>query len=434
MNVKTIFKALSAHKVSLVWSLRLLIGALFIISGAAKGLDIWGFVFKIEEYLQVWDIVEPRSLCLTAAIAIAGTEFVAGLLLLLGCYRRVSVWLLTAMMAVMLPLTLYIYIFSPVPDCGCFGDFWVISNAATFWKNVAITIALILLLVSNHKVEGIFRPYIQWIVLISGAIYFLFVSLYGYMVQPMVDFRSFPIGSPILADESEASTSCIEENIRLIYTKNGEQKTFSIDSLPDSTWTFVDRQSDIDLSAGTTSAELTLYDDTDTDVTVDVIDTEAPQLIITLPEYRRASPAYTYTINELERYIARSGGSLIEITDFPSEMLDRWRDYSMADYPIYRAESTVIKELARGTMSVVYLRDGVVVGKLNLDAVDLTRLKAVEQAGGDPLSLLTAGHKSVWHIANAVLITALLLIWLTQLIVKTVRNRNKSCPDSKKNH
>lgn len=38
----------------IVWGIRLLVGLLFVVSGVAKDIDLWGFVFKIEEYLRVW--------------------------------------------------------------------------------------------------------------------------------------------------------------------------------------------------------------------------------------------------------------------------------------------------------------------------------------------------------------------------------------------
>lgn len=117
-----------------VWTLRVLTGSVFIMSGLVKGIDLWGFIFKIEDYLAVWGLSQPRSLVLMAALLISGYEFVFGCMLAAGCYKRVAVWALTAMMGVMLPLTAYIAIANPVSDCGCFGDFWVISNTWTFIK------------------------------------------------------------------------------------------------------------------------------------------------------------------------------------------------------------------------------------------------------------------------------------------------------------
>lgn len=40
----------------LVWLLRIAIGATFIFSGFTKEVDPWGFVYKIEDYLNVWGI------------------------------------------------------------------------------------------------------------------------------------------------------------------------------------------------------------------------------------------------------------------------------------------------------------------------------------------------------------------------------------------
>ncbi|MDE6383573.1 MAG: DoxX family protein [Paramuribaculum sp.] len=433
MKTDAIKNFFTGQKWWIVWLLRLLIGAVFVVSGIAKGLDIWGFVYKIEEYLEVWHVDQPHSLCLVAAIAIACAEFLGGLSLVTGCYRRVSVWLLSAIMAVMLPLTLYIYIESPVPDCGCFGDFIVISNAATFWKNVAIVVGLVYLLIFNHKVKGLYHPYLQWMVMMAGLLYFLFVSLYGYVVQPMVDFRSFPVGTQILPDDSEEDESDYDTEIEFIYEKDGEQMAFTIDSLPDSTWTFVARTMGNDILHDDAGTELAIYDDMGDEVTDDVIDIEGEQLIVTLPDYRRASPAYTYTINELKRYILHKGGSLIEITDMPGDQMDRWRDYSMAQYPIYRSESTMIKELVRGTMAVVYIRSGIIVGKRNLGAVDPVKMEEDELAGTDPLGQLEYSDGELFLKVTVLMGIILAVLFALQMALQLLRKHRKTCEESKKN-
>ena len=74
-------KQLSPLSQAGVWALRLTVGAVFVLSGFAKADDLWGFVFKIEEYLQVWGIVQPRSLVIAAAMFIASFEFIAGVML-----------------------------------------------------------------------------------------------------------------------------------------------------------------------------------------------------------------------------------------------------------------------------------------------------------------------------------------------------------------
>ncbi len=179
-----------------VWVLRLLIGGVFVMSGLVKSLDLWGFVFKIEEYLAIWDMSQPRTIVFMLAMGVAGYEFVLGLLLAMGCYKRVAPWGLFLTMVVMLPLTAYIWIADPVSDCGCFGDFWKISNGATFLKNIAITTGLLLLLKWNSEIrEALFNPAIQWMVGAWISLYIIIIGLYGYNAQPMIDFRSFPVGT-----------------------------------------------------------------------------------------------------------------------------------------------------------------------------------------------------------------------------------------------
>ena len=190
-----------------VWALRILVGALFVFSGIVKAIDLWGFVFKLEEYLAAWGMTQPRSLVLMVAMAVSAYEAVFGFLLMCGCYKRVAPWALMASMAVMLPLTAYIAIASPVADCGCFGDFWVISNTATFLKNIVLTSALVFLIIYSPRVKtGLYKPAIQWLVGATVTLYMIIIGLYGYNIQPMLDFRPYPPGSSLVAVNSRQMT------------------------------------------------------------------------------------------------------------------------------------------------------------------------------------------------------------------------------------
>lgn len=347
-----------------VWTLRIVIGVIFITSGFAKSVDIWGFVYKIEEYLNVWDFAQPRSLVLMAALAISSAEFLLGLMLTIGAYKRTCVWFMLAMMAVMLPLTAYIWIENPVSDCGCFGDMIRISNSETFFKNVFITAGLIFLALKNRLVRGLFHAYTQWITAISATLYILAIAFIGYNIQPLLDFRSFPVGSQLIQADSEID----EPSFAFIYEKDGIHKSFTEDSLPDSTWTFVDRkQTSGSLDSKT---ELNIYDEDGNNITADIADAGEDKLIIVIPQGERADVSFTYLINELQKHVESHGGSIIELGAFSDDELEEWKDLSMATYPIYSAESTTLKELARGNMAAIYLRDGQIIWKRNLTSIN----------------------------------------------------------------
>lgn len=350
----------------IVWILRLAIGATFILSGVAKTIDPWGFIFKIEEYLHLWDMMQPRSLVLMGAVALSGAEFVLGVLLATGCYKRVTVWLMLAIMAGMLPLTLYIYISDPVADCGCFGDFLIISNGATFFKNLLITASLIYLAAYNKYVRGLFGAYIQWLVVFISSAYVIIVAFVGYNVQPLIDFRSFPVGRSLAADMDDEMP---EAQFEFIYEKDGRQEVFGQDALPDSTWTFVDRRT---VGNGATDSDLTDFTvlDGDEDISSEIILPEGYQILALIPEYDRADVSYTYLLNELQSSVERLGGSMTALISGSHDDIEEWEDLSMAEYPIYTAEGTMLKEMARGTMALVGLHDGVIQWKRTAGSVD----------------------------------------------------------------
>lgn len=358
-----------SYKAWAVVTLRIVVGLVFVFSGFSKLVDPWGFVFKLEDYMAALGFTEPRTLLLVAAIGLSAFEMMGGFFLMTGCYKRVAPWLLTLLMAVMLPLTLWIWIADPIADCGCFGEALVISNAATFWKNVVLMGALIYLCVNNRFYKkDLYRPAIQWLVCVVLMFYSIFVGLYGYNIQPFVDFRPYPVGidlaSILTADDEDTE----EGDIEFVYEKAGEQRTFGIDELPDSTWTFVDRKI-ADASGAESESAFAIYDG-DENVASEVIASEGEQLLVVIPEAKRADISYSYSANEFNKAIRREGGSMIGLIAASPEAIADWTDLSMSDYPYYTVDDTSLKQLVRGTMSMIYLRDGIIRWKCTLSTFD----------------------------------------------------------------
>lgn len=395
-----------------VMALRIIIGALFVVSGFSKAVDPWGFIFKIEDYLAVWNFTEPRTIILVVSIAISVYEFVLGFLLLAGCFKRMAPWLLMLSMVFMLPLTAYIWIANPVDDCGCFGEMWKISNAATFWKNVAIVLALAYLCRFNRRLRrGIYRPAIQWAVVTVLLLYTVVLSLYGYNIQPMVDFRPYAVGTNLYgALNGDSDDSSVHDRIMMVYERDGEEREFSVDELPDSTWTFVRR---VDVPAPERDSGFTIYDVDNEDVTSYAVDDSGEMLILVIPESNRVDIAYTYAINEMNKAITRSGGSMIALLAAGPEGIERWIDMSMADYPCYIAEDTALKQVARGSMSMVYLKDGVIMWKRALSAFDFSTVDAL---GNGSLSIgsIEIDDRHNFYVITVIAAALLLIIALTQ--------------------
>lgn len=404
---------------TVVWLLRIAVGGVFVMSGLVKAIDIWGFVYKIEEYLAVWQMPMWRSVTIVGALGIAATEFVSGMMMLTGSFRRYIAQFMMAIMAVMLPLTFYVMTRNPVADCGCFGDFWVISNDATFYKNLAITAALAFLIKYNMRAGALISPYVQWIPLTLCSAYIILIGLIGYNIQPLIDFRSFPIGEALLADRDEEDEDDGTDLI-FVYEKDGVMRDFTIDALPDSSWSFVERRENSRASDAPT--EFVVISD-GYDIAPDIISEQGDEYLLVITDINRADISFTLALNELNDRATAAGGSFIGlIAAGDSSDIDYWQDISMAKYPMYTAEPTLLKELSRGVMSLVKLHDGHIewkrtVGSLSIDS------RPDAEPDGLMAPLLLHGPKVV-ALLSLLLVGAIVIVAFPSLFFRNKVNKN----------
>jgi len=108
----------------LVHIARFFVGALFIFSGFIKLNDPLGFSYKLQEYFAPevlnLEFLSPYALLISIILVIA--EVLLGIALLIGYRKKVTLWLLLAMIVFFTFLTFYSAYFNKVTDCGCFGD------------------------------------------------------------------------------------------------------------------------------------------------------------------------------------------------------------------------------------------------------------------------------------------------------------------------
>lgn len=386
------------YLIKCVWVLRVLVGATFILSGVVKAIDLWGFVYKIEQYLNVWGVPQTHTLVLFAAVCISFLEFVLGVLLLTGSYKRSSAWLLLCSMVFMLPLSMYIAIANPVEDCGCFGDFLIISNTATLIKNIVLTAALVYLSIFNSRVLGLYSRYIQWFQALILLIFISIIGYEGYSIQPLLDFRPYKIGTQI--NNSNEGNS---DNYNFIYEKNGIRQVFNIDNLPDSSWVFIDRVND---ESEHDEIGFSVFDN-DEDVTSEVLDSVGNLILLVIPNTNDINIAYTYFINEMSRYITAHSGKFIGLIAADSVGIEEWKDISLATYPVYSVEDTSLKELVRGQMAMVSVEDGIIKWKRTILSIDPT----ICSSKTDFSSLYINGEKR-FIIISTILIIIMITLWL----------------------
>ncbi len=179
---------------------RILLGLLFIYSGFVKGVDPVGTEYRIVDYFIAFGTEWAIPLALPISIIMNTVEFVLGILLLLNIYIKITSWLVMLMMAFFTMITLNDAMYSPVPDCGCFGDALVISNWQTFYKNLVIDALLLIVFLSHNRVNRWFKLKIEWAILLVSIIGFIGFEVYNIRHLPVIDFRDWKVGNKMVND------------------------------------------------------------------------------------------------------------------------------------------------------------------------------------------------------------------------------------------
>ena len=210
-------------------------GFVFFISGILKLMDPVGTGLIIKEYLDFMHLgfLDPAAKFFGAALAL--TETVLGTGLITGVWRRIIAPTTIALQSAFTLITLTLVIFNPEMDCGCFGEAIHLTHWETFIKNlILICLLLIYYIPRRHLGETKRRKYISFSIVSASVVLFM---IYSWAYMPLVEFTDFKPGFSLKSNSSD-----VEYEAVFIYEKDGIKQTFSLEELPDSTWTFINTE------------------------------------------------------------------------------------------------------------------------------------------------------------------------------------------------
>ena len=411
---------------TLVLVMRLVVGGLFVFSGFVKAIDPWGTLYKFNDYFVALGLDGLTSISLAAAAAVAVVELMLGVAVLTGAFRRMAPALLVLLMLVFTPLTLWLAVTDAVPDCGCFGDAVKLSNWATFSKNLLLLAGLVFLLIYNKVLPSLFGPAVHWIVVSLAFVLAMALAYYGYFYQPLIDYRPYKTGVR-LADDSQAG----EDDFIFVYEKDGVEREFTIDSLPDEEqgWNYVNRRharrggEQPKASAADSVRAISVFEGL-TDITQEVIDPQGTQLLFLFPDLPKVNIAYSFMLNELTDKALAEHADVVGLTSGTVQDIVRWNDVSMASYPVYNMDDSELKMLARGNPAVVMVDHGKVRWKRTLGSITREHLKQASIADlGNDYDRPAILRRLLWTYLALTL--ALLAINRLPKLVKAAVKRNK---------
>lgn len=234
-----------------------LCGFVFFISGILKLMDPVGTGLIMDKYLDFLHIGFLGFAAKGLGILFALAETTIGTALVTGVWRRLTAIAAISLQAFFTLLTLLLVIFNPTMDCGCFGEAIHLTHLQTFIKNIAICI---LLAIGFIPMRNLGRPvklkYVSFSIVSVSVVAF---TVYSLLHLPFVDFTDFKAGTGLAAAKTETIAEDAYEAM-FIYEKDGVQKVFSLNNLPDSTWNFVSTRTVQKKDQPARGATLSLYD------------------------------------------------------------------------------------------------------------------------------------------------------------------------------
>ena len=359
---------------------RLLLAITFMFSGFVKAVDPKGTQYKLEDYAEAIGVacVVPDWVLLGCSIALAATEFVLGVLLLFAISRRLVTRLMLAFMVVMTLLTVWIYIADPVEDCGCFGDAIVLTNGQTLLKNIILLACAAFLAWKPLTMKRFITLKWQWITYYMAVVFILCISAYSLYYLPIIDFRPYKVGNhiPSLMEIPEGAEQP-EYETTFILEKNGEQREFTLDEYPDSTWTFIDSKTKV-IKRGYVPPihDFEIHDlRTDEDITEQILSDKGYTLLLISPHLEQADDSEFGEIDQIYEWATEQGIPFYCLTASGEKGISHWIDITGAEYPFCHTDETTLKTIIRSNPGLVLIKDGTVIEKWSNNELDKTNQK-----------------------------------------------------------
>ena len=347
---------------------RIIIGVTFIFSGFVKAVDPLGSTYKFIDYFNAFGMGWANGLAFGLAVLQNVIEFTLGVMVLFNLRLRLSSSLVLAFMVFYTPLTLYIAIANPVHDCGCFGDALVITNWQTFFKNLVLLAAAILVFAWRDKSDNRLTVNEQWA--LSGATVVAIAVFCGYSHRhtQVLDFRPYSVGTSIPEKmERPAGAPADVWESTFVYEKDGEQKTFQISNLPDSTWTFVDAKHTL-VKKGYEPPihDFSIVNPDGEDLTAEVLASDNYNFLLIAYNLDKSDLSRTDSINRLADFCLAQGYTFRMLTASTDDAIENFREVAEPPYEICICDETTLKTIVRSNPGLMVVKDGVIIGKWNL--------------------------------------------------------------------
>ena len=374
-----------------------LAGIIFYISGILKLLDPVGAGLVMDEYFSFMHIGFMDFSAKFLGTAVAFAEAVIGTALITGVWRKSTGIAAMIMQGAFTLLTLALVIFKPEMDCGCFGEAIHLTHMQTFLKNLVI---LALLAANFVPLKGLGRPkprkYVSFGIVVASTLAF---SVYSWMYIPLVDFSDYKTTAHLQAAEKHPVNEADMYEAVFTYEKDGERKTFDLEHLPDSTWTFVNTETILKEEFADKPVTLSIYDNEGN--YLDALAAEGRVMVISVYD-NDIRPGNWKEIERFAENAEAAGFRPLIITADTGEDTEAGR---------YKSDYKTLITLNRSNGGVTYISDGYLIRKWARRAMpDMDELKALQNEAETETMIGHSSQSSLTFQAFLLYVFAVMLL------------------------
>ena len=328
-------------------------GFVFFLSGILKLMDPVGAGLVMDSYLDFLHIGFLGFASKPLAFLFALAETVVGTAMITGVWRRITAIIALSLQGFFTLLTILLAIFTPVMDCGCFGEFIHLTHIETLVKNLVICA---LLSYAYFPMRNLGRPlkrkYVSFGVVCTSVLAF---SIFSLSRLPIIDFTDYEPGAQILSADANVADEAFDA--MFIYEKDGVQQEFTLENLPDSTWTFVSTQTIQNKDLKSSGATLSFYDNNKE--YQDSLAVQGDVMIISIYDPQMRQKKWDAAVRMAENARESGFNPMILVAGTPKQI----EGEVTGDIPVYFSDYKTLITLNRSNAGATWLSHGYIIKK-----------------------------------------------------------------------
>lgn len=360
---------------------RIFVGVLFIISGLVKLNDPVGFSFKLQDYFAPdvlnLDFLVPYSLLL--AILLVIFEVLLGLSLLLGYFKKFTLWSLLLMIVFFTFLTFYSAYFNKVTDCGCFGDAIPLTPWESFSKDVVLLVLILILFIGRKFIKPLFSRNINSILVFASLVFCLAITYHVLQHLPIFDFRPYKIGANIqegMTMPEDAPKPIYEYKWR--FNVNGKEEIITTNgSYPSIEGEFIDVDTKM-IQEGYTPPIHDFMIERDGEDFTDAYLNEENLIIIVAYSLGNTEINGYQPVKDITDKALKNGYKVIGLSASSQETTELLVDQNSLNFKFYFCDETTLKTIVRSNPGILKLNKGTIIQKLHWNDAHELELSEVD--------------------------------------------------------